>query len=205
MESTLFSKSARIVASLTLIALSACGRIEDRPRISVEIGSLTAQKSVMDFLVPSAYAATGDLRLCFKRLRFKRLLNGAPVTDDDLVPEVEDQEGVEDSFDVRLGEVQVTPGLQLAEVEIPAGTYYRIEFDLDDRCGTGSSVKVQNAAGIHSTNRHVKIRFDGLFEARESGQKISLGFSRIVDSLANITSGWQIESVLESTSVKGRF
>lgn len=186
-----------MLSLITLTTLSACGR-EANPTITLEVGSLSASHKVIDFFIPSAYAAASNAKLCFKRLRFKS-------EDLDSSNGSSSQGDTEDNIDLQLGEVEIYPGAPLGEVTIPAGTYRRIEFDLDRNCPSGSSVSFQNSSGNFSTQDTITIKFEGTFEASSSGQKVSLGMGAILSALDSVTNAGQIKNSLEAAGVKGRF
>ena len=185
-----------MLSLITLASLTACGR-EANPTISLEVGNLSASHKVIDFFIPSAYAAASGAKLCFKRLRFKM--------EDTDSSSGSAQSDSEDNIDLQLGEVDIYPGAPLGEVTIPAGTYRRIEFDLDRNCPSGSSVSFQNSSGSFSTQDTITIKFEGTFEASSSGQKVSLGMGAILSALDSVTNAGQIKNTLEAAGVKGRF
>lgn len=122
------------------------------------------------------------LTMCFKRLRFKQ-----SAADGD------------DNIDLELGEVTLLPGgTSLTAVEIPAGTYTRIEFDLEDGCGTSRSLLVQNDNGTFSTTDGVEIRFDGTFTRGSGAQVLELNIQAISSALNTVTNDSQVRGQAES-------
>jgi hypothetical protein len=183
--------------SLALVALSACGK-DPNPTISIQVGSLQASNKWMNFLVRPAYAANvSSVRLCFKRLRFKTAENMSSNSTD-----------AEDNIDIALGEVEIVPGAELGEVTIPAGEYRRVEFDLDSTCASGKSASYQLGGMTYASTATITVKFEGRFDASQSGQKLELGFGAIInalDSLPSNPSSNQIRDALEDASVKGSF
>src|SRR5688572_5949637 len=112
-----------VLTSMIIFSTSACGpgTTTGNPQVTLSFEPYSEQ-SFMKWLLPSAYAATSQLKFCFKRLRFK--VDGAATAGD----KTKDN----DNIDLSLGEVDISPsGTDLTTVEIPANTYRRIEFDLD--------------------------------------------------------------------------
>jgi hypothetical protein len=192
---------------LVLMAVAAvatgCGKKEANPTISLALGNYTAQNSInrlMDWLMPSAYAVRGDGKLCFKRLRFKKdgETTAADPTQDP------------GNLDFSPGEVVIGSGVSadLGKVAVPAGTYKRVEFDFEKDCvagSSGNSVSYDAGSGLIVTQQNVTVKFEGSFEASESGQKLTLGMAGIIAALNAITSPADIKVNLEAASVKGNF
>jgi len=114
----------------------------------------------------------------------------------------------EDNLDIALGEVEIVPGAELGEVSIPAGEYRRVEFDLDSTCASGRSASYQLGGVTHASTATITVKFEGRFDASQSGQKLELGFGAIInalDSLPSNPSSNQIRDALEDASVKGSF
>lgn len=130
-----------------------------------------------------------SLTMCFKRLRLK-----VQTTDPD-------DSG---NIDLELGEVTLSPtGTDLGDIELPKGTYTRVEFDLDDHCPSGKSVQVSNASGSYSTNDGIKIRFDGNVTLDENSQGLLLMIQAITGALNGVASDNDIRN--EAESVSGSF
>lgn len=125
------------------------------------------------------------LDLCFKRLRFK------PTTDST-------NSWTEDNIDFNPGNISFTGAeLNLGSVPLPEGLYDRVEFDLDDRCSTGSSVEVQNTAGTFSTASGMSIKFDGVF-SHQSDSVLSLNLFSLIAAADTVTADNDIKDALES-------
>src|SRR4051812_9201471 len=60
------------VSAIALTLMGGCGHPEAKPTITVSMGSYTAQNSLFDMFITPAYAATSGIKLCFKRVRFKK-------------------------------------------------------------------------------------------------------------------------------------
>lgn len=136
-------------------------------------------------LLPHAHAAVSDLRLCFKRLRFKQTLDDSP-------------EDTEDNIDFNLGERQISSsGQLLGTINLPAGTYYRVEFDLEPSCG-GVSARVTNDFGTFTSAENIKVKFEGVFVV-DGSAVLELGVENILTEV-NAHSGGNLADRLESIS-----
>lgn len=155
--------------------------------VNVSMGSYTTA-SFSNFLMPSAYAAVSDLKLCFKRMRFKTSITDI---DDPLVDE---------NIDLVLGEVSLSStGTTLATVNVPANTYYRIEFDLDTSCASGNSVFLANDFGVFTSIEGMKIKFDGVFVVN-GAENLQLGIQDILNTANGHNGVGSIKTSLESIS-----
>lgn len=126
-----------------------------------------------------------NLKMCFKRLRFK------PVT------------GVVDNIDLALDEVAISSTGQLVTTaSVPAGTYSRVEFDLDPHCASAKSVQVTNSTGSFTSVDTITIRFDGNLVLTTS-QNLDLNIQAIISALNNATSNADIK--VKAESVGGNF
>ena len=151
------------------------------------MGSFTTASRFSDFLIPSAHAAVSDLRLCFKRLRFKKSITDI---DDPLVDE---------NIDLNLGEVSISAaGTTLAVVNIPADTYYRVEFDLEPACAA-KSLNLSNDFGTFSSPENIKIKFDGVFVVNGS-ESLQLGVQDILNAANAYNGVGSLKNALESVS-----
>lgn len=125
-----------------------------------------------------------SLKMCFSRLRFKNTSGSSGSG----------------NIDLALGEVTITPaGFSLTDVDIPNGTFDRIEFDLDDECGTGESLSVTNNSGTLATSDGITIRFDGLITI-SSDDSVDLLVQQIVDALAPVTDANDLRTAAEASS-----
>lgn len=141
-------------------------------------------KNSFDFLLPSAKASVSNTKFCFKRLRFKpdSTTNGS-------------------NFDLTLGEIDIDPaGVGLLTVEVPEGTYTRIEFDLEKECdGTPGkpSVTMTNGNGSFSTLDTMTIKFNGSYSVSSDGT-LTLDIDALFDALDLVTADGQIKNSLEN-------
>ena len=163
---------------LFLIATSCSngnGTSTGNPLVVVQFKSFTAfaagQASTLNVL---------NLKMCLKRLRFK------PVS------------GLVDNIDLFLDEVTVvTSGTMITAVNVPPGTYSRVEFDLDTHCASGKSVQVTNGAGTFTSIDTMTIRFDGNL-VLTTAQNLNLNVQAIVSALNTVTSDADIKIKAES-------
>lgn len=131
--------------------------------------------------------SVSGLQMCFKRLRLK----------------VDSATGG-DNIDLNLGLVSINPsGTDLSEVDLPIGTYTRIEFDLNDDCMNGKSVVITNSHGTFSTDDGMTIVFEGSVTIGEDNQNLALAIQQIVSALGTVTQNSGIRSAAES--VEGSF
>lgn len=195
-----------ILLSGVLVLLGAtlfwgCGKegSSANPKISVQFGTYTASNRWLRFFIPEAHAALSNGKFCFKRLRFK--------TDGEQTSADPTQDS--DNVDFAPGEVTIlTTGNSLGDVVIPAGTYKRVEFDLEKDgpgCTSNKSVQLTNSSGSFSSQDRITIKFEGTFVASESGQVLSLAVQNITNALNQVTSDNDIKTKLEDASVKGSF
>jgi len=154
--------------------------------VSVSLGSFTTA-GISKFFIPEAYAAVSDLKLCFKRMRFKKSITDI---DDPLV---------DDNIDLALGEVTIsTAGTSLGVVNVPADTYYRIEFDMEPACA-GNSATLSNDFGSYASTEGFKIKFDGVFVVNGS-ETLQLGVQNILDAANAYNGTGTIKDAMESVS-----
>lgn len=171
----------KILLTLCLaFALSACsnkseGTSTGNPLVAIQFKSYTALMAA-----DISPQAVSDLKMCFKRLRFK------PIS------------GLDENVDLALGEVAVDPaGTLLAAVRVPAGTYTRVEFDLNPDCTSGKSIQLTNSSGSFSTHETITIRFDGTLILSAS-QDLDLDMQSIITALNTVTSDLEIKTKAES-------
>ncbi|HUP56650.1 MAG TPA: hypothetical protein VM598_04300 [Bdellovibrionota bacterium] len=149
--------------------------------------------TLFDRLIPSAYAQVTQVTFCFKRVRFKLSNTGTADPAND-----------EDNVDFEIGEVTLSPGgTSLGNLTVPAGTYQRIEFDLEDECGTGASARVANSrsGSPFTTDSRATIRFEGTFVVDNGSERLNLGVQAIINALDGVTAGGSIlRDTLESVS-----
>ena len=175
-----------LLTALLMMGFNNCGKgtTTGNPKapVSLSFSPYNASAKATGSIQPMAVAS---LVMCFDRLRFKTADIG----------------GSEEEIDVYLGEVTLSPaGTNLADIEVPHGTYERIEFDLDDKCASGRSVQVQNGNGFFFTNENMTIRFEGTFTADEASGNLELFIQNIVSALNTVSSNSQIRSKAEGAS-----
>lgn len=141
-------------------------------------------KKSLDALISPAYAAVGNVKFCFKRLRMKP-----------------DSSTEGSNLDLTLGEMAINPsGTNLLTISVPPGVYQRIEFDLESDCDgtTGRpSVSFSNNNGSFSTEDHTTIKFNGLYEVSSAGT-LTLDIDKLFDALELVTADGQIKTGLEA-------
>lgn len=179
---------ALFIQSLILLLIAGCsssqGTSTGNPVVAVQFKSYAAMNvQSSDPLVEPL--AVSNLKMCFKRLRFK------PVA------------GLVENIDLILDEMNiVTSGTLVATASVPPGTYSRVEFDLDPHCVSGKSVQVTNSAGSFTTNQTITIRFDGTLVLSAS-QNLNLDIQSIITALNTATSDADIK--IKAESVGGAF
>ena len=203
MNSTKFMKTLPSIGLpiLILITQMGCGTSTGNPTIAMQFGTFTAiRPSILDWLIPSAFAAISNTKFCFKRLRFKR--------------ETTDTNSQSSNFDFQPGEIQLNSSsvTSLGSIQVSPGLYRRVEFDLANNgsgCTSGNSVTMTNANGSYTTTDTITIKFEGQFVAVYDGQVLNLGLQGIIDAMNTISgaSGTNptIKTTLENTSIKGNF
>ena len=185
------------IALSIFVLLSGCSGLEGtttgNPLITIELSGYTSMSSKLSEFASGKVGAlaVSSLTLCFKRLRFK--LDGESTDSDTSLDE--------DNIDLELGEVNITGSTQeLTSVEIPAGTYKRVEFDLEDDCTSGKSIQVTNGSGSFSTTSRVTIIFEGTFTVSDSDDVLSMSIQNIVDELDAVTADNQVQTRAEAAS-----
>lgn len=165
-----------MAATAVGLTLSACGKDATSSKVSMQFGSYTAQNRLFELFIPSAYAAVSEAKFCLKRLRFK--------TDDT------ETNGDDDNVDFTPGLITLeTTGASLGEVTLPAGTYRRIEFDMEKDCDgtTQNGIAFTNSTASFTSDATTTIKFKGTFEANESAETLTLAVANIIDALDGIT------------------
>ena len=109
--------------------------------------------------------------LCFKRVRLK----AADDITQDLRFELDDIEMSEQ-------------GAYLSAIEVPDGTYERVEFKFDNHCQSGKSVEIRNSLGSFSTSEEVTLRFEGRILVNQD-QVLSLNTEGIMQQLERYNNG----------------
>lgn len=168
--------------------------------VTLSFGSYTvAQNSIMDYLIPKAYAATfTTATFCLKRLRFK--------TDD------EDSSSSEDNIDFSPGVVTLsTSGSTIGVITLPTGTYKRIEFDMETDCmdtnPSQASVAFANEFGSYTSDDTITMKWRGTFVANEVAQSLTLNISNAINALTALDNPGNndIKNTLEAAGSDGSF
>lgn len=170
-----------------VMLFSGCGTREGNGSATLEFRAYSGTSFFT--LIRTAHAAVSSVSFCFKRLRFKT--EGQQTAPD---PEQDS-----DNIDFNIGEVTLSAsGTRLGSVSVPAATYKRIEFDLEDKCTSGKSIRLTNTNGSFSTNQRIKIRFDGTFTMSEADTTLSISVQAILNALDTVSDNSQIRSQAES-------
>lgn len=174
----------RLMTAATLLINSACTESSGLANVSLRLANsqVASNKNLFSLFLPEAKAAEyGDILFCLERLRFK-LPENVFVEVQNPGDDSSETE-IEDSIDFEIGEVVIDPqGTDLGDIQVPEGTYSRIEFDLDNDCVSGKSIQVTNLNGSFSTDEEVTIKFDGNFIVKD-GIQIVLPLAEIVNAL----------------------
>ena len=154
------------------------GTSTGNPLINIRVSSYSAL-SVM---------TVNQVVFCFKRLRFKQ--PGESTDSDSSIDS--------DNIDFFIGEKTLnTSGDNLGAVNVPPGQYERIEFDLEDDCTSGKSVRVTNNAGTFSTSDRITIKFSGTINI-STDRDIDLNIQNLINALDTVTADNQIKTKLEA-------
>ncbi len=154
--------------------------------VSVSLGAYTTA-GFSSFFISDAHAAVSDLRLCFKRMRLKKSITDI---DDPLVDE---------NVDLNLGQVSIsTAGTNLGVVNVPADTYFRVEFDLEPACAA-KSLNLSNDFGVFSSGENIKIKFDGVFVVN-GAEILQLGIQDILNAANAYNGVGSLKTAFESVS-----
>lgn len=186
---TIRNSISKIILVAALLSCAGCG---ENKGVTLSFGSLVAQNFILDFFVPSAYASVEETKMCFKRLRFK-------IDQQETI----DKENSSDNIDFAIGEVTLANGgTTLATVTVPAAAYKRVEFDLEDDCGTGSSLKVTNDHGTYETHSSINLKFEGDFTSDGGEQSLVLQLDAIQSALENYSGSGQLKNAVEDAEGK---
>ncbi|MFZ8934554.1 MAG: hypothetical protein ACO2ZP_11715 [Bacteriovoracaceae bacterium] len=167
------------------------GTTTGNPQTSVQIKTDVYNASpivsrIFRLLIPTAFADITSINFCFKRIRFK-------LQDQDTSDPTND----EDNIDFEIGDINISSGGNtLGTINVPTGTYERIEFDLEDKCGSSRSVEVQKLSGTFSTTDRITIKFRGTINVSDG--VVVLDVQNIVNALNNTTSSIDIKDNLEA-------
>lgn len=184
------SRSCLFLLILTSsLFLNRCGTREGNGLVTIDFQGYS--QSAWFFLVKPAYASVSSVTFCFKRLRFKPEGKGTSSN-----PEQDP-----DNVDFSIGEKTISPtGTSLGSISLPAGTYKRIEFDLENKCSSGKSIQVSNSSGNFNTNERITIKFEGTFTMSQADKRLSLSTQSIINVLDGVTSNSEIRTKAESAS-----
>ncbi len=179
----------KTLIGLTILVLGACGKRAPLQSLNLEASEFGALAPAFSpEAVPSSF---NEARLCFKRLRLKT------------AEDIESVDGVDladDNVDLELGEVIINGTASvLGEVSVPAGDYRRIEVDLEDGCGSGYSLYVDNGSQLSTVDR-ITIKFDGDFTVDSETGAITLAFDRIIEGLAAASADADLKDAAEAIS-----
>lgn len=149
--------------------------------------------SPLDLIFPKAHAAVSNLKFCFKRLRFK--LSQSTTTN---------HSGSSDNIDITPGYIDISSsGASIVNVPVLAGTYTRVEFDLERDCdgSTKNSTDLTNTNGTYTSTDRITIKFDGSFTV-DGSKSVSLGIQNILDQANSFDNlgGVSLKESLESVS-----
>lgn len=175
-----------ILLSLLLVLVTACAKSDGtstgNPLVDLKFSSFNSTLSQKAITAVDTMSVS-SLKFCFKRLRFKQEANSS----------------ISENQDFYLGEVTISNlGTDLTGVAIPAGTYSRIEFDLEPHCPSGKSIELTNSNGSFSTDATITIRFDGTFVHTDTDQTLNLNIQQIVSSLNTVASDSDVPAKAEA-------
>ena len=181
------------------ILVTSCGSSSDGQTnypVSLNLSGYTVSSSLpfpLNKIIGEAYAAVSEMRVCFKRLRFKK----------DIPQDQQESELVEDNIDIDLGEVILdSSGGSLANIIVPADRYIRIEVDLERDCDgtTKNSVNLVNDFGTYTSTDRITIKFEGEFVVDEQ-ESFTLNIQNILDAANNYDmSSGSLKEALEGAS-----
>jgi hypothetical protein len=167
---------------------------QQRHNVQLNFGSYTtASFSLLDLFFPRAHAAVSSLNFCFKRLRFK--LNQTDTVN---------HASHNDNIDISPKRVDInSSGSSIVNVNVPAGNYHRIEFDLERDCDgtTQNSVDLGNGNGSFTSTDRITIKFDGSFTV-DGDRGVDLGIQNILDQANNFDGlgGVSLKDAMEAVS-----
>ncbi len=185
---------SHLTVALSMVTLIAgCGQEKDD-----DPGPVTLSLAMESGGAALAGSAVKDVKLCFKRLRFKTAEEDTASAEKP--PTADEDDADSDNIDFDIGEVTLATGeKKLGDIELAAGSYRRIDLDLDKKCN-GYSVMMTNANGTFQTDDRVKIKFRGDFQASESNKSISLVVDTLIAGLENVKDGSEIKAAIGNPS-----
>jgi hypothetical protein len=96
-----------------------------------------------------------------------------------------------------------TLGAEFGKVNVPAGSYIKIDFELSSFCESGKSMRIKNANGTFETTSSLGISFTGNINVTETGTRLVMNTQPLVDAVKNITDSSQIATAV--SAVAGSF
>jgi hypothetical protein len=180
-----------MLLSLVFVGCSGSnGTSTGNPLVSLKFAAFNSSLAVKNASEDVSAMTVSSLKMCFKRLRFKM---SSETTNPD--PSLDS-----DNLDFYLGDVTISSlGTTLSSLNVPAGTYERIEFDLSDDCPSGKSVQVTNSNGTFSTDSKMTIKFEGNF-VNTGTSDLTMQIQAIVSALNTVTNSSQIKNKAEGVS-----
>lgn len=189
----LAQKAIKAIAVAIMLSTGCAKPANDQAQIAVQFGSYTTagkSNNLLRLLLPEAQASVSNLKLCFKRLRFK-MADEATSSD----PAVDS-----DNIDFNLGEIDITSGsTALGVITLPKGNYKRVEFDLENSCANGKSINLVNSNGSYSSTERITIKFEGDFTASADGT-LTLGVQQILTQLNSYSAAVSLKTSAEAIS-----
>jgi len=109
-----------------------------------------------------------------------------------------DSLGEKETIRLKFEDVILTErGANLGNVAIPKGTYTGLVLKIEDDCDRDASALLTNINGSFSTDRDIRIRFEGHFEISDLIEDVLLQMQSLVPLLLRVSSDEGIKSVLE--------
>jgi hypothetical protein len=171
-----------IFISLLLSACSVDGTSTGNPAVSMRFESYDASSAK----VSAMSGPISNVKLCFKRLRLKTESSDTST---------------DSNIDFDLGEISLNPsGTDLTMLQVPQGTYRRLEMDLDSSCSSGQSVQLTNSAGSFQSNDSISIRFEGEITITSTSSDLPLAIQAIINQMKTITSNAEVKTKMESVA-----
>lgn len=189
----LAQNAIRMIAVTAMLYTGCANKPSDQAQIAVQFGSYTTagkSNNLLKLFLPEAQASVANLKLCFKRLRFKMADETTAI----------DPSADSDNIDFNLGEIDITSGsTALGVISLPKGNYKRVEFDLENSCASGKSITLLNSNGSYSSVERVTIKFEGDFTANADGT-LTLGVQQILTQLNSYNGAASLKTSAEAIS-----
>lgn len=165
--------------------INSCGTQTGSGLVAIELKSYNAPN-----LAAVSPKSVSNIKLCFKRLRFK--------TEGENTSSNHDEDP--DNVDFALGPVTLSPaGTSLGNINLGQGTYTRVEFDLDHNCSFGA-IEVTNSAGTFRTPETTTLKFEGTFNMLTTNKTLALGIQNIIGALDTVTNSDDIKDAVEAAT-----